>query len=91
MPHAGDMPAVIVDERQRAALTMVMQMVSEGRLTDEAFAKTVPLSLQPIEERVVGIAVAPVEVSPLNVGGVLQVGTEEKQPPRAAEAGISRP
>lgn len=89
-PRTDDMPAVIVDERQRTALRALIEMVGRGQLTEEAFAQTVPPSLQPIEERVTEIAVAPLAVSPIAVDGVLQVGHEEK-PPRPAEAGVSRP
>ena len=67
-----DQPVVIVDERQRAALTLVMRMVSEGRLTEDAFKHTTPPSMQPIRDFVVPIGVKPVELSPLAVGGVLQ-------------------
>ena len=45
-------------------------------------------SLQPIGERVGEIAVRPVEVSRIQVGGVLQSGPEPKQPPRPADAGF---
>lgn len=90
-PPTGDMPPVIVDERQRAALNAMVRMVAQGHLTNEAFAQTVPPSLQPIEEKVTGIAITPLVVSPIVVGGVLHVGPEEKQPPRPAEAGVSRP
>lgn len=81
---------VIVDGRQRSALQTMMQMVSRGDLTGEAFEQTVPQSMQPIRERVAGIVVVPVGVSPIAIGGVLQ-GAEPKQPPRPAEAGFSRP
>ena len=67
-----DQPVVIVDERQRAALTLVMRMVGEGRLTEDAFKHTTPPSMQPIRDFVVPIGVKPVELSPLAVGGVLQ-------------------
>ena len=67
-----DQPVVIVDERQRAALTVVMRMVNEGRLTDDAFKHTTPPSMQPIRDFVVPIGVKPVELSPIAVGGVLQ-------------------
>ena len=87
---AAAVSEVIVDERQRSALRTMMQMVSRGDLTGEAFEQTVPQSMQPIGERVAGIVVVPVAVSPIAIGGVLQ-GAEPKQPPRPAEAGFSRP
>ncbi len=67
-----DQPVVIVDDRQRAALTVVMRMVSEGRLTEDTFKQTTPPSMQPIRDFVVPIGVKPVELSPIAVGGVLQ-------------------
>ena len=82
------MAPVIVDERQRAAIDRMMFMVSQGRVTEENFALTVEPSLQPIKERVGEIAVVPVDVSPIDSGGVLQLGPEPKQPPRPADAGF---
>ena len=67
-----DSPVVIVDQRQRTALTAVIRMVSEGRLTEYAFVHTTPPSMQPIRDRVMPIGVTPVEVSPIAVGGVWQ-------------------
>jgi hypothetical protein len=64
-------PVVIVDERQRIALLALMRMVGDGRLTEKAFAQTVPPSIEAIREQVVPVAVAPVEVSPIPTGGVL--------------------
>jgi hypothetical protein len=66
-------PAVVViDKRQRAAVAMVMRLVGEGKLTDEAFAQTTPQSMGAIREQVLPVDVAPLEVSPIAVGGVLQ-------------------
>jgi len=67
---------VMVDERQRAALAMLMRLVGDGRLTDEAFAQTTPQSMGAIREQVFPVNVAPVVVSPIAVGGVLWVGAE---------------
>jgi hypothetical protein len=86
-----DMPPVVVDRRQRTALDQMMRMIAQGQLTEEAFAHTLRLSTEPIEDRVIGISVQPLEVSPMNAGGVLQSGVESKQPPRPADAGFSRP
>ena len=47
-----------------------MRMVNEGRLTEEAFKLTTPPPAD-IEEQVKTIAVDPVAVSPIVVGGVL--------------------
>ena len=65
-----DQPVVIVDARQRAALTVVMRMASEGRLTEDAFKHTTSPSMQPIRDFVVPIGVKPMELSPLALGGV---------------------
>ena len=69
---ARDMPVVMVDQRHRAALTAVMRMVSEGRLTEDAFAQTTRPSMQPIRDQVAPIGVTPVQLSPIAVGGVMQ-------------------
>jgi hypothetical protein len=78
-PHAdplvtpsSDSPDVIVDQRQRVAFVAVIRMVSDGRLTDDAFAQTTQPSLQPIREQVAPIAVTPLELSTVAVGGVLR-------------------
>ena len=69
---------VLVDQRQRAALSTLVQMVQSGRITEQAFAKTTPPSLDAIRGQIVPVDVAPVSVSPLAVDGVLQKGTERK-------------
>jgi hypothetical protein len=68
----SDLPVVIVDERQRAALNVVLRLVQEGRLTEEAFKQTTPSSLQPIRNQVLPIGVRPVELNAIGDGGVLQ-------------------
>jgi hypothetical protein len=83
-PESGAAP-VIVDARQRAALATMFRMVAQGRLTEEAFAQTMPQSTRPIREQVSPVGIAPVEVSPIAVGGVLRTGTVyESQRPAAA-------
>jgi hypothetical protein len=87
-PGFGDPPAVVVDERQRRALYGLMQLVANGRLPEDAFAENGGASLVPLANGVVEIAVLPMQVSPIDVGGVMQSGTKAKQPPRPAEAGF---
>lgn len=77
-PATLEQPGVIVDRGQRAALTALIRMVDQGRLTAEAFAQTSPQSMQPIAEQVVPIGVAPVAVSTITSGGVLQNDSERK-------------
>ena len=84
----GPAAIVIVDERQRAALSALMRIAAEGKLTEEAFAHTTPQSTDGIRGLVRPVSVAPVEVSPIAVGGVLQIGTEQKRPPQP-ESGAS--
>lgn len=74
--RSANEPPVIVDERQRAALSAVLRMVQQGRLTEATFAGTVPPSLQPIRNGVVPVGVNALAVSPIEAGGVVQVGTE---------------
>lgn len=76
-------PAVIVDERQQAAIASVMQLVAEGKLTAESFAGTTPQSVDPIKERVLPLVVTPVPVSPFAPGGVLQKEPNATEPPPA--------
>lgn len=64
-------PEVLVDRRQRAALTTWLRMVEQGRLSGDSFAATVPISLEPIADLLGDITVAPVTVSALPPGGVL--------------------
>ena len=64
--------AVVVDQNQRAALRALVGMIDQGRLTAEAFAKTTPQSTEPIADQVVPITIAPVPVSTIAPGGVLQ-------------------
>jgi hypothetical protein len=71
-PGAADHPAVLIDERQRAAFVLLARLVRDGTLTDEAFARTRPQSLDAIEKQIVPVDVTPVTVSPLGVDGVLQ-------------------
>ena len=87
----GDMPPVIVDRRQQVALGRIVRLAAEGRFGDEDLAPATATSLQPVGERVGEIAVRPVEVSRIQVGGVLQAGAEPRQPPRPSDAGFSRP
>ena len=70
-PAAAAAPAVIVDERQRSALALLLRMVGDGTLTREAFERTTVPSEAPIREQVPPIGVEPVAVSPMAVGGVL--------------------
>jgi len=69
-------PVVIVDDRQRAALSGLMRLVAEGKLTGQAFAHTTPQSMGAIREQVIPLSVTPVEVNPIPVGGVSQSGAE---------------
>ncbi|HJR59591.1 MAG TPA: hypothetical protein VJ813_09340 [Vicinamibacterales bacterium] len=69
-------PLVIVDLRQRAALSAFMRLIGEGSLTDEAFAGTTPQSMDAIREQVVPLSVGAVEVNPIAVGGVLPSGPD---------------
>lgn len=69
-------PVVIVDQRQRAALTTLFQMLELGRVSGDSFAATVPVSLEPIAERVPAITVEPVLVSVMPTGGVLHHDSE---------------
>jgi hypothetical protein len=74
----SDAPVVIVDERQRAAVSAFMRMVGEGRVTAEAFAEVQPQPTGAIRDGVVPVGVAPVEVNAIAVGGVLQIEPERK-------------
>jgi hypothetical protein len=76
-------PAVIVDERQQAAIASVMQLVAEGKLTTESFAGTTPQSVEAIKDRVLPVVVTPVHVSPFAPGGVLQKELNATEPPPA--------
>ena len=55
---------IVVDQRQRVALTSLMRLINQGQLTEESFKNT---TAPPSE-----IGVEPVAVSPIPVGGVLQ-------------------
>jgi hypothetical protein len=83
-------PAIIVDPRQRAAIDALVRLTYQGKF-EEGSAAASPTLLQPIAETVVPVAVAPVQVSPIGAGGVMQTGTESTKPPRPAEAGFSKP
>jgi hypothetical protein len=74
-PHVEPPLEVLVDQRQRAALATLVEMLRTGRITDKAFARTIPPSLDAIREQVVPVEVLPVSVSSLGVDGVLQKGT----------------
>ncbi len=62
---------VIVDGRQRAALSTLFWMMEQGRVSGDSFAATVPVSLEPIADHMGEITVAPVVVSAMPPGGVL--------------------
>jgi len=79
----SEAPAVIVDERQQTAIASVMRLVAEGKLTAESFADTTPPSVDGIREQVLPLIVAPVQVSPFTVGGVLQKELNATEPPPA--------
>ena len=66
------LPQVIVDQRQLAALSMLIRIIRDGKLTDESFAQTTPVNLEAIREQVTPVHVGPMTVSPIPVGGVLQ-------------------
>jgi hypothetical protein len=83
----SQVPEVIIDPRQRAALATMFQMVREGHLTEEAFAQTTPPSTRSIREQVSPVGVSPVQVSPIAVGGVQRMGTEYESK-RPASAGL---
>jgi hypothetical protein len=70
--------AVVVDQSQRAALTALVGMIGQGRLTADAFAQTTPQSTRAIADEVVPIAVPPVTVSAIDPGGVLPNDTQRK-------------
>ena len=69
--EASDLPVVIVDGRQRDALTTLFRMMNQGRVSGDSFATTTPVSMDPIVDHVAAIAVAPVVVSAIPPGGVL--------------------
>jgi hypothetical protein len=68
----ADEPVVIVDERQRAALAAFIHVIRDGRITHESFAQTLPVSLDPIRDRVLPVEARPLTVSTIFVDGVLQ-------------------
>ena len=72
--HAGGtgLPEIIVDGRQRAALTTLFRMMDQGRVSGDSFAATIPVSIEPIVEQMGAIIVPPVVVSAMPPGGVLQ-------------------
>ena len=61
---------VLVDERQRAALSHFIALIDKGVMTSDAFAGTTAPPAA-IRDTVVTIEVAPVTVSPIEGGGVL--------------------
>jgi hypothetical protein len=65
-------PPVMIDERQRAALAALVRIIRDGKLTDQSFAQTTPMSLDAIGEQIAPVRVSPVTVSPIAVDGVLQ-------------------
>lgn len=69
-------PGVIVDQQQRAGLSLFVRMAQQGRLPDDILAQTIPASNPSIEERVRPITVEPVAVSSIPAGGVLPSGGE---------------
>ena len=69
--HRDAPPEVLVDGRQRAALSTLLRMMERGSLTAESFAATVPVSLEPIADHLGEITIAPVVVSAMAPGGVL--------------------
>jgi hypothetical protein len=71
-------PVVIVDQRQRAALGLFLRMAQQGTLPEETLAETSPTLHQPLDEQIVPIALEPVAVSPIPVGGVLHNEIERK-------------
>ncbi len=73
---ATDLPVVIVDDRQRAALATLFRMMDQGRVSGDSFAATIPVSLDPIVDQVGAITVAPVVVSAIAPGGVLPNNSE---------------
>jgi hypothetical protein len=66
-------PVVIVDQRQRAALNKFVRMAQQGNLN---LAPVEPATNLAIEEQLMPIAVEPVAVSPIPVGGVLPLAIE---------------
>ena len=75
----GDVPSVevIVAPGQRAAISRVMELVNDGRLTEASFVASRPSEIPVIEDvTTTPIAVDALMVSPVVVGGVLQKGTE---------------
>ena len=75
---ATDLPVVIVDGRQREALSTLFRMMDQGRVSGDSFAATIPVSMAPIAEQVGAIVVAPVFVSAIPPGGVLPSEPERK-------------
>jgi hypothetical protein len=68
---------VIVDAGQRAAISRLMELVNNGRLTEASFVASRPSEIPVIDEvTTTPIAVDPLTVSPFVGGGVLQKGTE---------------
>ncbi|MEO5895808.1 MAG: hypothetical protein ABIS06_08925 [Vicinamibacterales bacterium] len=75
---AAPASSVIVDQSQRAALTMLVGMIGQGRLTADAFAQTTPQSMQAIADQMMPITIVPVTVSTITPGGVLHNDTQHK-------------
>jgi hypothetical protein len=67
-------PEVIVDRRQRAALDALARFGAQGTMPEEVLAKLIdaPASIPPV------ITVAPLVVSPIGIGGVLQYESERR-------------
>ena len=70
-PAATHLPVVIVDGRQREALSTLFRMMDQGRVSGDSFAGTVPVSLEPIVDHMGDITVSPVVVSAMPPRGVL--------------------
>lgn len=70
-PAPSDLPVVIVDERQRAALRTLFRLIEQGQVSGNAFERTVPVSLEPVADQVTAITVQPVVVNAILPGGVL--------------------
>jgi hypothetical protein len=70
-------PDVLVDPRQRDALLSFMRLLNRGQLTDDAFKLTTPPPIE-VADQVTTIAIQPLVVSPILVGGVLQPELERK-------------
>jgi hypothetical protein len=70
VPAGHETPVVVVDQRQRAALRLFVRLGQHGRLTEAGLADA-EQSTVGIKEQVLPIALEPLSVSPIPVGGVL--------------------